>query len=539
MEGWHLNDNTRSSWDILWTCLATILACTWTALHLSVPRRDSQGDQLANKMAAWIVAILAPELTTASAVEDFCRAKSIAARCNAAFEAVDNERVNSSESAKPNESTKIEHNIGPGDDTGPKDKAGLEEKAQPQTQPQKKLKSDPSSSRSTKKRWESIQGFCLNMNGVLLQTKDEWTYPVHPGNVVPFIKAGIIKSSHLKVREINDRAKADSFAKAFTLLQSLWVTCNIIARRAYDLPITPLEISTVAYVASAVVTYSMLWHKPKDMVTPITIHLQHDRNCDDLHCRLKDILNENDGNWILKDDFAEDSTSPVWEAIVRLFEVFTALVTTQGRRTIKRRWQLAVNKKHSPGSHRQDAINHRNDEENTEQAQPSKETQQKTNNTNDDDEYFTIADSFKLACFDIFITLLFTGIHVAAYVMPPSHYLLFSEINRGNRWNFTFPTQAEKTAWQVFSLVAFLVPLPIGMLGLWMCYQLLRRSGGNKMARASTAAMNVWKLIVFSVLFCVYSTARWGTIILMFISLRALPAGSYTTIEWLSTIPHI
>jgi hypothetical protein len=39
--------------------------------------------------------------------------------------------------------------------------------------------------------------------------------------------------------------------------------------------------------------------------------------------------------------------------------------------------------------------------------------------------------------------------------------------------------------------------------------------------------------------FLVYAIARLGNLILMFTSLRALPAASYVSIDWLSTIPHI
>ncbi|KAJ5620298.1 hypothetical protein N7510_004282 [Penicillium lagena] len=431
LEGWQLDDNTRSSWDILWTNLSTILACTWTALHLSVPRRnESEGDQLANKALAWIVAILAPELMTASAAEEFSRARSIAARCNAAFDAIDNEKTESSESAKSNDEAKLNERTEAGDNVGSEKNKELEEKVESEAKPElgKPFPPDSLSAKFTKEDWKAIHGFCLNMNGVLLQTKDDWTYPVHPGNVVPLIKARVIKQSHLKVREIKDRAKADSFAKAFTLLQSFWVACNIIARRAYDLPISPLEISTVAYIACAVVAYSMLWHKPKDMATPITIHLQHDRYCDYMQCQLKDIFNGNDENWIRRDDMAEDTGSAVWEAIVWLFRILTWFVTPQGWRFIRRLvngWRLAAKEQRSAGNHQHDP----NDEENTEQVQPSKEVQQTTNKTDDYDEYFTIMGSFKLGCFDLFITLLFTGIHVAAYVMPLSHNLLLGEFN--------------------------------------------------------------------------------------------------------------
>ncbi|CAI7572942.1 unnamed protein product [Penicillium glandicola] len=500
VEGWQFDGNTRTSWDILWTNLSTILACTWTALHLSVPRRkESEGSRLSDKILAWIIAILAPELMTATAAEDFVRARSITARCNAAFDAIDNGKT------KPNERAEAGDNVGPAKNTGLEEKAESEQKPEPG----KQFEPVPLSSKS-KEHWKYIHGFCLNMHGVLLQTKDGWTYRVHSGNVVPFINAGVIKRSHLKSREIKDRAKADSLAKVFTLLQSFWVTCNIIARRAYDLPISPLEISTVAYVACAVIAYSMWWHKPKDMETPITIHLQHDRYDDYVQSQLKDVFNGNDENWIHRDDLNEDTGSPVWEAIVWLFTILTYIVTPEGWRLIR---EFAED--HSPGNN-QHGIN---DEESTEQVQPPKEAKQ-TTNTDDDDEYFTIGGSFKLLCFDVFVALLFTGLHVAA-------------------WNFSFPTNTEMIVWRVFSLVAFLVPLPIGLLGFWMCYQLLRGAGGNKMASANMDAFNFRKGIVFAILLCVYSVARWGSLILMFISLRALPADSYTTIEWLSTIPHI
>jgi hypothetical protein len=33
---WQLEVNGRSTWDILWPCLTTIFACTWTILHFNV-----------------------------------------------------------------------------------------------------------------------------------------------------------------------------------------------------------------------------------------------------------------------------------------------------------------------------------------------------------------------------------------------------------------------------------------------------------------------------------------------------------------------
>ena len=50
---------------------------------------------------------------------------------------------------------------------------------------------------------------------------------------------------------------------------------------------------------------------------------------------------------------------------------------------------------------------------------------------------------------------------------------------------------------------------------------------------------NLLEGFIFESVFYIYYLARVGQIILMLISLRALPAGSFIGIDWLSSIPHI
>ena len=85
LEGWTFNDNSRSSWDIVWTCLTTIFACTWTVLHMSVPRRNgSEGLILAGKLIFWTIALFAPEEIVLITSGEFWRVWSLRARCNVA-----------------------------------------------------------------------------------------------------------------------------------------------------------------------------------------------------------------------------------------------------------------------------------------------------------------------------------------------------------------------------------------------------------------------------------------------------------------------
>ena len=145
------------------------------------------------------------------------------------------------------------------------------------------------------------------MHGLVLRTKDDWVYAVRPANFVALIQAGGIKQSNLRNSEIKDRAKADSFAKAITLLQSTWVICNIIARAAYALPISAIEISTVAYVVCAAAAYAAWWHKPKDMNTPITIYLPYDRESNEMPSPVRRFLDAKKSLWMHSPPALENS----------------------------------------------------------------------------------------------------------------------------------------------------------------------------------------------------------------------------------------
>ncbi|KAL3433267.1 hypothetical protein BDV09DRAFT_186861 [Aspergillus tetrazonus] len=233
LEGWTFNDNSRSSWDIVWTSLTTIFACTWTVLHMSVPRRNSsEGLILARKLIFWTIALFAPEEIVLIASEEFWGVWSLRARCNVAQAASDS-RTGEPDSwlyrrTKPLAEVTLA--------------AGCEDR---------ELKLHP-----VPARWTLAQCWCVKMGGLTLETED----------------------GDFTEREIKDRAKADTLAKTFTVCQSAWVTANIVARAGYGLPITPFEFATLSYVGCAIMAYACWWKKPQDMAVPITIPLRHKRD---------------------------------------------------------------------------------------------------------------------------------------------------------------------------------------------------------------------------------------------------------------------
>ncbi|KAL4912691.1 hypothetical protein BDW62DRAFT_194079 [Aspergillus aurantiobrunneus] len=249
LEGWQFNDSSRSSWDLVWTCLTTIFACTWTVLHQPVAGRNkSEATIVASKLTVWIFTFLAPEMLVLEASQQFWQVWSLTTRCNAAQANSDNT-------------------------TGELD-SWLYNRTQPLADA---YNGEDLELYPLPARWIIPQCWCVQMGGLTLETQDGWTFCVGPEQIVQWIEAGVVRCTDFSEREIKDRARADTFAKAFTVCQSTWVTVNIVARAGYKLPITPIEVATLAYVACAIMTYACWWHKPQDMAVQIAIPLRYTR----------------------------------------------------------------------------------------------------------------------------------------------------------------------------------------------------------------------------------------------------------------------
>lgn len=56
-------ENERTIWDILWSCLSTMFACTWASLHPNLPHPDaSQWKTYRTRAHLMFWALIAPEL---------------------------------------------------------------------------------------------------------------------------------------------------------------------------------------------------------------------------------------------------------------------------------------------------------------------------------------------------------------------------------------------------------------------------------------------------------------------------------------------
>jgi len=76
--------------------------------------------------------------------------------------------------------------------------------------------------------------------------------------------------------EIKDRGKGDWLAKCLVLVQTSWFVMQCIARAVERLPVTHLEIVTLAYAAMNFVIYVFWWNKPLNFNRPVRVFRESD-----------------------------------------------------------------------------------------------------------------------------------------------------------------------------------------------------------------------------------------------------------------------
>ena len=71
--------------------------------------------------------------------------------------------------------------------------------------------------------------------------------------------------------EIRDKGKSDWLAKSLVLLQTSWFVTQCIARAIEHIPVTHLEIITLAYAAMNFIIYIFWWNKPLNINRPVRV----------------------------------------------------------------------------------------------------------------------------------------------------------------------------------------------------------------------------------------------------------------------------
>ncbi|KAJ7151313.1 hypothetical protein C8R43DRAFT_886755 [Mycena crocata] len=76
--------------------------------------------------------------------------------------------------------------------------------------------------------------------------------------------------------DIKDKSKGDALSKGVALVQGLWFTTQCIARVHQRLPVSELEVTTLAFAIVNIFIYAMWWGKPLDVQRPILVGPQEE-----------------------------------------------------------------------------------------------------------------------------------------------------------------------------------------------------------------------------------------------------------------------
>lgn len=231
IHGWVSTDCGRGTSDILWSCLATIFLCVWTAMHLPVPYyRGQQPLSMRQKIVRSgigpaVISIIAPEFLAYTA---FCELiKSWLGR----------EVIR----------------------------------------------------RLTQVDWTLTHNFFLDMGGICLRSPSGRYLQIGSEDVVIALEpshshskqtkdppAWVLELTKLTEDEVKDVAKSDTLSKLITCGQALWLVTQVVSRVCQHQAVTLLEVSTCAYVSCALLSYAAWWKKPQGCTSPIMITCSDD-----------------------------------------------------------------------------------------------------------------------------------------------------------------------------------------------------------------------------------------------------------------------
>lgn len=249
--GWVGGPDGRGTLDIVWGCIITTFLCSWSTLFLNVPGERGPGHfHFLLYKARWMAfTIFFPEMLTGLAAEQWRSARQSVEdfiELQKEWETVQDE------ASQDNPPAAILENL-------------------------KRIREAP---------WHMRHAFFADVGGILLSFPDFKSFPVSGHQIAFLVRKHYIQYPEIKEKEIWDKNKADSFARALTIIQISWFSVQCFARCAQQLGLTTLELTTLSFIFCTVQTLFFWFHKPLDVEEPIEIRC---------NIPLRDILLEEGG----------------------------------------------------------------------------------------------------------------------------------------------------------------------------------------------------------------------------------------------------
>jgi hypothetical protein len=116
--------------------------------------------------------------------------------------------------------------------------------------------------------WTRTHGFFAVMGGFVLYEDDKPPSILDPRELAPYLRKGEIDITQ---KEIQDRSRGDVLSKGLVVIQMGWFILQCIGRSEEHLPITEIELVTLAFATLNFITYGLWWDKPLGVQCPYRI----------------------------------------------------------------------------------------------------------------------------------------------------------------------------------------------------------------------------------------------------------------------------
>ena len=129
--------------------------------------------------------------------------------------------------------------------------------------------------------WSRVHSFYANMGGFVIDLEEicqsegsMFTTKVSRLTLTPRGVALLAKCGYLpriSKEDILDKNKSDNVSRMLSVLQALWMLAQIVGRLIGKMPVTLLEVNTLAHIICAIIIYLLWWDKPKLINEPTKI----------------------------------------------------------------------------------------------------------------------------------------------------------------------------------------------------------------------------------------------------------------------------
>jgi hypothetical protein len=286
----------------------------------------------------------------------------------------------------------------------------------------------------------------------------------------------------ISTSEIADRSKGDAISKGLVVLQTSWFVTQCIARGVQGLPITELELVTVAFAALNFMTYVLWWHKPLNVQRGARVYKKRPTDSEEL---------VGDGDAEDSVGFLDALRGALLDARLAKGSV-TAWMPAWSLQVVRLPLlRYSVRNRHGGGNY----------------------------DNADDHHDLKMVNTFYPVKWAV-------GSEASSLFLLGTITVVFGAIH-STGWFFAFPSSIERTIWRVASLS--ITGVPIVIFPVWLLTSVVDRYLGDHNTLCTGIAT--------SSLFQLYSYCRIVLLILPLLSLRSLPPAAFHIIH--SFIPHV